>query len=273
MFTDYYFTKKGDYDNIIRVLCEDGVIMKIKNKSHKTAVSSAFAEGMRDAIPIGLGYFAISFSLGIAARNAGLSAFQGFLASLFNNASAGEYAAFTLIEENGAYMEMFIITLIANARYLLMSSALSQKIDPDMPFFHRFIIAFDVTDEIFGISVLRPGYLKPEYSYGAFTVALPAWSLGTAFGVIIGNILPLNVVSALSVALYGMFLAVIMPAAKKDKYVAVFVLAGFALSYAFSVLPFVKSISSGTRTIILTVVISGFAALVFPRKEEAQDEE
>lgn len=247
--------------------------MNSKKNTYKKPLSSPFLEGMRDAVPIGLGYFAISFSLGIAARNAGLTAFQGFLASLFNNASAGEYAAFTLIQENGTYLEMFIITLIANARYLLMSSALSQKISPKMPFFHRFFIAFDVTDEIFGISVLRKGYLTPAYSYGAFSVALPAWSSGTALGVIIGNILPFNVVSALSVALYGMFLAVIIPAAKKDKAVSVFVLIGFILSYALSVLPFIKDISSGTRTIILTVIISALAALICPKKEEPENEE
>ena len=107
--------------------------------------------GIRDGIPIGLGYFAVSFSLGIAARKAGLSPFQGFLASLFNNASAGEYAAFTLIAANAGYLQVAIITLIANARYLLMSCALAQRFSPDTPFFHRFLIGYDVTDELFGI--------------------------------------------------------------------------------------------------------------------------
>ena len=97
--------------------------------------------GIRDGIPIGLGYFAVSFSLGIAARKAGLSPFQGFLASLFNNASAGEYAAFTLIAANAGYLQVAIITLIANARYLLMSCALAQRFSPDTPFFHRFLIS------------------------------------------------------------------------------------------------------------------------------------
>ena len=214
-----------------------------------------FCEGMRDGIPIALGYLAVSFSLGIAARNAGLTAFQGFLASLLNNASAGEYAAFTLIA--------------ANARYLLMSCALTQRFAPGTPFFHRLIIAYDVTDELFGITIARPGYLNPFYTYGAIVLAAPAWSVGTALGIMAGNVLPLRVVSALSVALYGMFLAIIIPPARKDKVVAALVAISFALSFAGSYLPVVSSMSSGTRTIILTVVISSAAAILFPRKTEA----
>ena len=173
--------------------------------------------GIRDGIPIGLGYFAVSFSLGIAARKAGLSPFQGFLASLFNNASAGEYAAFTLIAAQATYLEVAIITLIANARYLLMSCALAQKFSPSTPFFHRLIIAYDVTDELFGITIARPGILNPYYTYGAILLAAPAWAGGTACGIIAGNALPLRAVSALSVALYGMFLAIIIPPARKDR--------------------------------------------------------
>ena len=145
-----------------------------------------FCEGMRDGIPIALGYLAVSFSLGIAARNAGLTAFQGFLASLLNNASAGEYAAFTLIAANATYLEVAIITLISNARYLLMSCALTQRFAPGTPFFHRLIIAYDVTDELFGITIARPGYLNPFYTYGAIVLAAPAWSVGTALGIMAG---------------------------------------------------------------------------------------
>ena len=135
-----------------------------------------FCEGMRDGIPIALGYLAVSFSLGIAARNAGLTAFQGFLASLLNNASAGEYAAFTLIAANATYLEVAIITLISNARYLLMSCALTQRFAPGTPFFHRLIIAYDVTDELFGITIARSGYLNPFYTYGAIVLArLVSW--------------------------------------------------------------------------------------------------
>ena len=223
--------------------------------------------GIRDGIPIGLGYFAVSFSLGIAARKAGLSPFQGFLASLFNNASAGEYAAFTLIAANAGYLQVAIITLIANARYLLMSCALAQRFSPDTPFFHRFLIGYDVTDELFGITIARPGWLNPYYTYGAILVAAPAWSIGTALGIIAGNLLPLRAVSALSVALYGMFLAIIIPPARKDKVVAVLITLAFLLSFLASCLPVISSLSEGTRTIILTIVLSAGAAALFPHKE------
>ena len=123
-----------------------------------------FCEGMRDGVPIALGYFAVSFSLGIAARSAGLTPIQGFIASLFNNASAGEYAAFSLIAAGATYVEVAIITLIANARYLLMSCALAQRFAPGTPFFHRLIIGYDVTDELFGITIARPGCLNPFYT-------------------------------------------------------------------------------------------------------------
>ncbi len=225
----------------------------------------AFKEGFRDGIPIGLGYFAVSFSLGILAKQAGLNAFQGFLASLFNNASAGEYAMFTLVAAGATYMEVAIMTFVANARYLLMSTALSQKIHPDMSIIHRLLVAFDVTDEIFAISINRPGFLNPYYNYGAFAIALPGWSFGTALGVLAGELMPLRLVSAFSVALYGMFLACIVPAARKNKVVAVLIIICFVASYLAASVPGISSISGGTRTIILTVIIAAIAALLFPR--------
>jgi len=229
-----------------------------------------FKEGMRDGIPIGLGYLAVSFSLGVAAKSAGLTAFQGFTASLLNNASAGEYAGFTVIAANASYLEMVLMTLIANARYLLMSCALSQKFAPDTPLRHRLLVGYDVTDEIFGITIARPGILNPYYTYGAIVIAVPCWAGGTALGVIAGNLLPLRIVSALSVALFGMFLAVIIPPARKNRVVAVFVLISFLSSFTASRLPYISQLSSGTRTIILTVVISAVAAALFPVKDEEE---
>ena len=134
---------------------------------------SWFAKGMRDAIPIALGYLAVSFTLGIAAKNAGFTPFQAFLVSFTNNASAGEFAGFTLIAAGGGYLEVAILILITNARYLLMSCALSQKLPPDTPMIQRLLLSYDVTDELFGISVAVPGKLNPYYSFGAYTVALP----------------------------------------------------------------------------------------------------
>ena len=232
-----------------------------------------FLNGMRDGVPIALGYFAVSFSLGIAARNAGLTPLQGFFASLLNNASAGEYAAFTLIAANATLFQVALITLIANARYLLMSCALAQRFAPETPFWHRLLIGYDVTDELFGITIARPGNLNPYYTYGAILLAAPAWACGTALGIIAGNLLPLRVVSALSVALYGMFLAIIIPPARKDRIVAVLVVISFALSFLCSYLPGISALSEGTRTILLTVAISGAAAVLFPvRQEENEDD-
>lgn len=233
-------------------------------KNNKTP----FLEGIRDGIPIGMGYFAVAFSLGIAAKNAGLTPFQAFLASLLCNASAGEYAGFTLIAAGGAYLEIALITLITNARYLLMSCAMSQRLAPGIPFHHRLLIAFDITDELFGIAIARPGCLNPYYTYGAVLAAAPCWAIGTMLGTLAGNLLPLRLASAFSVALYGMFLAVFIPPAKKDKIVAVLVIISFAASYCFATLPVVSEISEGTRTILLTVLISAGAAALFPRRKE-----
>lgn len=227
-----------------------------------------FKKGIRDGIPIGLGYLAVSFSLGITARNIGLTPFQGFLVSLLNNASAGEYAGFTVIAADAAYIEIVIITLITNLRYLLMSCALSQKFSPNTPMIHRFLIGYDVTDELFGITIAQPGYLKPSYTYGAMLLAIPGWSLGTAIGVMAGNVLPERIVGALSVALFGMFIAIIIPPARKDKVIAVLVIISFIASFSFSRLPMLSSMSEGTRTIILTVVISALAAILFPVKQK-----
>lgn len=237
--------------------------MEVSNKS-------VFAEGMKDGIPIGLGYFAVAFSLGIMATKAGLTAATGFLTSLLINASAGEYAGFTVMAENAAYITMIVITVVVNARYLLMSCALSQKFDPEMPFFHRLGVGFYLTDEIFGISIARPGYLNPYYTYGAALIASPMWAAGTGVGIIMGNVLPLRVVSALSVALFGMFLAIIIPPGRKNKIVLGVVLVSFAGSLAFQYLPVVSGMSSGTRTLILTIVIAATAAVLFPVKEEEE---
>ena len=139
----------------------------------------ALVRGMRDGVPIGLGYLAVAFSLGIAARNAGLNAFQGFLVSLLNNASAGEYAGFTTIAADASYPEIAVVTLIANARYLLMSCSLSQKFAPGTPMRHRLLVGYDVTDELFGLAISCGGWLDPYYMYGAILVAAPSWAVGT----------------------------------------------------------------------------------------------
>ena len=228
---------------------------------------SAFSKGMRDGIPIALGYFAVSFSFGIVAKKTGLSPFQAFSMSATNLTSAGQFAALGLISAAAAYLEMAATQLVINLRYCLMSCALSQKIDPKAPFFHRFLMAFGISDEIFGISIGQDGWLSPFYTYGAMSIAIPAWSFGTLLGVIYGGLLPERLINALGVALYGMFLAIILPPARRDKHIMGLVLLSMGLSAVFAWTPFLRDISDGMRIILLTILIAGGAAFLFPIKE------
>ena len=231
-----------------------------------------FREGMRDGFPIGLGYLAVAFSLGIAARQAGLNAVQGFVASLLSIASAGEYAGFTLIAAHASYAEIALGTLVTNARYLLMSTALSQRFSPNTPLIHRIGVGLGVTDELFGLAIARP-HVQPFYQYGAMLSSIPLWCIGTSAGIVAGELLPASVVSALSVSLYGMFLAVIMPAARADRVVLACVLVSFAASYAAAhLIPLTMAWSSGTRIIVLTIVIATVAALICPVSGEQEDD-
>lgn len=231
-----------------------------------------YKKGLRDGIPIALGYFAVAFTLGIAAEKAGLNAIDTFIATGTTLASAGGYAGISIIAAAGSYIEMFLTMLVVNARYLLMSCSLSQKISPKTSTLHRMGIAFGVTDEIFGISSAVLGYLNPFYNYGAMTVSIPAWASGAALGVILGNVLPTSVMSALSVAIFGMFLAIIIPPAKENKVIMGGIIVSFVLSFLFEKLPIIaNNISSGLRVIILTVVIALTLAILFPVKEDEED--
>ena len=228
----------------------------------------AYRRGAKDCLPIAAGYFACAFAIGIAAKNAGLNAVEGFFASLLGNASAGEYACFTVIAADAPYVEMVLVTLVANARYILMSCAISQHIAPRTPWYWRLLIGFDLTDELFGVYIAQPGYLDPHYAAGAMSVSLPAWAIGTSLGIIAGTLLPARAVSALSVTLYGMFLAIVIPPCRKNPVMAVLVVLSFGLSYLLSVLPGVSALSDGIRTVILTVVIATVFALLFPVPDE-----
>ena len=232
-----------------------------------------YARGLKAGVPIGLGYLAVAFTLGIAAKNAGLTAFQATLTSFLINASAGEFVGFTLIGAGASYLEVAIMELVANARYLLMSFSLSQKLSPKTGVRHRMLIGWYVTDEVFGVSISAPGYLNPFYTYGAISLACPGWAIGTCLGVIVGNILPASLVSALSVGLYGMFIAIFVPPSKTSKVIGGLVLVSMALSFAFNRIPVFDGISSGIKTIILTVAISAAAALLFPIREVKKDAE
>ena len=228
----------------------------------------AFQKGMYHAIPIAMAYFAVAFSLGIMAKKVGLTPFQGFISSILNHASAGEYAQFTVIEAAAPYMEMALVIAITNARYLLMSCSLSQKLDPETPMYHRLLVGFGITDEIFGLSIASPGYCNPFYTYGAMATAIPSWAIGTAIGIVAGNILPGSVVSALSVALYGMFLTIIIPPTRKNRILGGIILCSFLTSFLVSKMSCFGNVSESTKTIVLTLLIAGAAAVLFPVKQE-----
>ena len=228
---------------------------------------------MRAGIPIALGYFAVAIALGIAAREAGFSSFSAALTSLLINASAGEYIGFSLAAIGASYIEVTLMEAIANARYLLMSASLSQRLDPKTPTWQRLLLGFTVTDEIFGVSIAREYPLSPYFTYGALLVATCGWTSGTLFGALLGEILPASVVGALSVGLFGMFISIFIPEAKKNKIVAALILIGFAVSLAFAKLPYVSLIPEGIRVIIITVAISLVAAILFPIKEKTEKKE
>ncbi len=230
-----------------------------------------FLKGMRAGVPICMGYFAVAIALGISARGAGISSLQAALTSLLINASAGEYVGFALIAAGASYVEVALMEAVANARYLLMSASLSQKLDAKTRLWERLLLGFTVTDEIFGVSVSLVGKLSPYFTYGAFVVATFGWTSGTFVGAVLGNVLPARLLSALAVGLYGMFISVFVPEAKKNKIVAFLVAISFVLSFACEKLPYIRDISSGIRIIILTVVISLAAAILFPIKENEHE--
>jgi predicted branched-subunit amino acid permease len=231
-----------------------------------------FKRGMKDAIPIFLGYIAVSFTFGIAAKNSDLTVFQATLVSLTNLTSAGQFASLGIIAASASYLEMALTQLVINLRYCLMSSTLSQKVSPKLPFLHRAVMSFGVTDEIFALAAGVHGELSPYYCYGMMASAIPGWTLGTFFGVALGNILPDRLLSALGVALYGMFIAIIIPPARKNRVVTGVVAISMAASALFTYLPVVREISSGFRIIILTLVIAAVAALLFPIQEAEEKE-
>ena len=229
-----------------------------------------FILGLRGGLPIGIGYFAVSFTLGIVMQNAGLTAFEGALMSLLNNTSAGEAAGTVIIGNNGSYLELAMSQLIINLRYLLMSAALILHIDKNLSLKHRLLMSLDITDEVFALSIMQPHPLSPFFSYGVMCSTIPFWAAGTALGIMFGNILPATIVKALSVALYAMFVAVVIPPCKKNKKLIVVVVSSMALSYAFSKLPYISTLSEGNRIIILTFILGLLFALIFPHEEEEE---
>ena len=234
---------------------------------------NVYVRGIRDGLPVFFGYLAVSFSFGILARSLGISPVAAVIMSACNFTSAGQFAAVGSIVAGAGYVELALTQLIINLRYCLMSSALSQKISSKAPFFHRFFMAFGNTDEVFALAISKSGELTPPYFYGLMTAALPGWVSGTALGVISGGLLPTRILSALGIALYAMFIAIIIPAARKSRIVTGVIAVSMTASFMFSKLPVLKNISTGFRIIILTVLISAVAAAFFPVETEGKNEE
>ncbi|MBQ6588952.1 MAG: AzlC family ABC transporter permease [Butyrivibrio sp.] len=229
-----------------------------------------FREGCKNAIPICLGYIAVSFAFGIEASKIGMTTFQAAMTSLLNVTSAGQFSALEVIARNGSFVELAILQFIINLRYMLMSTALSQKLD-GVNTLNRLGISYGVTDEIFAVSIFKKDKLYPMFSYGLILTSVFGWVFGTILGAVAGQVLPQILVSSLGLAIYGMFIAIIIPDTRVKKPVAVVVVAAMVLSCVFTYAPVLKMISGGFRIIIVTIVVAALAAIAAPVEEEAHE--
>lgn len=227
-----------------------------------------FVNGLKDGIPIALGYLSVSFSFGLLAVNMGIPAFFTVLISMTNLTSAGQFAGVGLIAAGASIIEMIFTQLIINIRYSLMSISISQKIDKSVTFLHKLILSFFITDEIFAVASSKDGEINKSYMYGLGILPFCGWSIGTLLGAVSGGILPVTLRVAMGVALYAMFIAVVVPVAKKSKSVAIVVLISIALSCIFKFVSIFENISSGFVIIFCAVVASLIGAWLFPVKED-----
>ena len=237
----------------------------------KSSVGSfeEFKRGCEHAIPICLGYIAVSFAFGIEASKIGMTTFQAAMTSLLNVTSAGQFSALEVIARNGSFIELAILQFIINLRYMLMSTALSQKLSSSVGTAKRLAISYGVTDEIFALSVLRKGALHPSYYYGLIVTSVFGWVFGTVLGAFSGQIMPERLISCLGLAIYGMFIAIIIPDTRTSKAIMAVVLSAMALSTVFTYAPVLgTAISSGFRIIIITVVVAAAAAFLAPVSDE-----
>ena len=237
----------------------------------KKGTIADFRDGCRDAIPVCLGYIAVSFAFGIESSKIGMSVFQAIMTSLLNVTSAGQFSALEIIARNGSFIELAILQLIINLRYMLMSTALSQKLDPELGTGYRLGISYGVTDEIFALSVLKKGKLYPLYSYGLIFISVFGWILGTGLGAFAGQIMPQRIISCLGLAIYGMFIAIIIPDTRSSRAVLMVVISAMTLSTIFTYAPYLSAISSGFRIIIITVLVAAIAAIYAPVKEDEHE--
>ena len=227
-----------------------------------------FIEGATDSLAIVIGYFSVSFTFGIVAAQAGISPLLATFMSLTNVTSAGQFAGLNLIIAQSSYIEMFLTQLVINLRYGLMSLSLSQHLNKKATTAKRLAIAFANTDEIFAVSVSKPDKVSPSYMAGLEIFPVISWAAGTFLGAFANNLLPAAVSSALGIALYGMFIAIVMPVARERRSVAIAAGLAAAFSLAFHYLPLLKNVSSGFSIILCTIAASAIAAVIFPIPED-----
>ena len=229
-----------------------------------------FAQGVRDGVPIGLGYLSVSFSFGLMAVRAGLPVWTAVLISASNLTSAGQVAGLSIIAAGGALIEMIVTQFVINMRYALMAVSLSQKADANFTTLRRMTAAFGITDEIFAVAASQDGTFGAKYLYGLIVMPFLGWTGGTFLGAAAGNILPEAIKAALGIAIYGMFLAIIIPPSKKSRPVLGVVVASMAVSTVFAVTPVLKQVSSGFMIIITTLLVAGLAAYFCPLEEKGE---
>ena len=227
-----------------------------------------FKRGMRDGIPIAMGYVPVSFTFGLMAVSVGMTWWQALLISVMNLTSAGQFAGLDIMAARGAYLEWALTDFIINLRYALMSLSLSQKLDRSMTLPHRFAISYGITDEIFGVASSRKGEVGKWYFYGLISLPFIGWQAGTLFGALLGGVLPAMVSDVLGIAIYGMFLAIILPQAREDAACLKVILVAVAMSCCFRWIPVFRHISSGFVIIICAVAASALGAWLYPVKEE-----
>ncbi len=228
-----------------------------------------FVFGLRDGIPIGVGYLSVSFGFGITAVRAGLNILQTVFISATNVTSAGQVAGLTVIVAGGTLIEMILCQLIINCRYSLMGIMLTQKMDSEFPLWKRLAFAFMITDEIFAVSIQKPGNLSPRYTLGLSILPYLGWTGGTLLGAVAGNVLPQSVAAALGMAIYGMFIAICVPEAKKHGGVLLTVLLAVAFSVIIFYVPVLSFIPDGFRIIISGSLAALITAYVCPKEDEA----
>lgn len=223
-------------------------------------MASEFKLGLRNGIPIALGYFTVSIAFGIYAAKAGLAVYWAALTSLSNLSSAGQFAGVKILNGSSNYLELFVSVFVINIRYILMAIVLSQKLKP-MPLRRKLILGYGITDEIFALAIQSPVAVSFSYFMGLTILPAIGWTSGTVVGIVFGNVLPATLTSAFGITLYCMFIAVLVPSAKRDTKVLRVILLAIGISVAFAYCPWTRMLQFGWRVVFTVILASGIAVI------------